>query len=158
MPDHCPVHALSDPKLKELQGHRCPHIHSSTCSSCEEQRRLLNSAVTAVQNISFRSEEEKDDPLYMTQQAVEAIEAWKAHQLRSVQQDKCRTNVLAFLAETSVFVTQDWVRKYLPRKFRESQSDWFAKWGISWHVSVVLRRVDGALQTLSFIHVVENCS
>ena len=48
--------------------------------------------------------------------------------------------------------------KYLPRKFRESQSDWFAKRGIFWHVSVVLRRVDGALQTLSFIHVVENCS
>ena len=48
--------------------------------------------------------------------------------------------------------------KYLPQTFRESQSDWFAKRGISWHVSVVLRRVDGALQTLSLIHVVENCS
>ena len=48
--------------------------------------------------------------------------------------------------------------KFLPQKYRESQSDWFAKRGISWHISVVARKHQGNLKSQSFVHIVKNCS
>ena len=52
--------------------------------------------------------------MYSFQQAYPAIEAWKAHQLRSIQQDKARLNIIDTLAESSVLITQDWAMKFLP--------------------------------------------
>ena len=34
----------------------------------------------------------------------------------------------------------DWVMKFLPMRFRETQSQWFGKHGISWHFSVVIHQ------------------
>jgi len=48
------------------------------------------------------SDDERDDPLYTFNQAVQAIDSWKAHQLRSLQQDKARTSPLESLDETLV--------------------------------------------------------
>ena len=48
--------------------------------------------------------------------------------------------------------------KFLPQKYRETQADWFAKRGISWHISVVARRIAEKLQHQAFVHIVENCS
>lgn len=47
--------------------------------------------------------------------------------------------------------------KFLPQRYRESQTDWFGKRGISWHISVVYRRREGVLQWQAFIHVVQSC-
>ncbi len=71
----------------------------------------------------------------MYEQAVKAINAWKAHQLRSVQQDKARIDALKCLDKTIVLITEDWAMKFLPQKYRETQADWFAKQGISWHIT-----------------------
>ena len=46
----------------------------------------------------------------------------------------------------------------LPFKYRESQSDWFGKRGISWHISVVTRKNNRWYKSQSFVHVVENTS
>ena len=46
--------------------------------------------------------------MYSCQQAIQAIEAWKAHQLRSHQQDKCRIDILRELSCEEVFITQDY--------------------------------------------------
>ncbi|CAH3139401.1 unnamed protein product [Pocillopora meandrina] len=44
--------------------------------------------------------------------------------------------------------------KYLPRKFRESQTDWFAKRGIPWHIAVALRRgTDSQMEMMTFVHI-----
>ncbi|XP_031565545.1 uncharacterized protein LOC116300759 [Actinia tenebrosa] len=48
--------------------------------------------------------------------------------------------------------------KFLPQRYRESQSDWFGKRGISWHISVVYRRLDDKLQWQGFVHVIQSCS
>lgn len=76
-------------------------------------------------------EEELEDPLYTYKQSEEAITSWKAHQLRSVRQDQARIDCLNLLDEASVLITQDWAMKFLPAKYRESQSDWFGKRGVS---------------------------
>ena len=43
--------------------------------------------------------------------------------------------------------------KFIPRTYRESQTDWFGKRGISWHISVATRKVGGNLQNLTLVHV-----
>ena len=48
--------------------------------------------------------------------------------------------------------------KFLPQRFRETQADWFSKRGISWHISVVVRKLAEKLQHQALVHVVENFS
>ena len=48
--------------------------------------------------------------------------------------------------------------KFLPRKYRESQSDWFGKRGISWHISVVVRRRADQFESQGFVHIIQNCT
>ena len=43
----------------------------------------------------------------------------------------------------------DWARKPLPRKYRESQPEWFRKRGISWHIGVATRLANGELEILT---------
>lgn len=83
---------------------------------------------------------------------------WKAHQLRSIQQDEARTSLLENLQTSSVVITQDWAMKFLPQRNRAMQADWLVKRGISWHISVVACKIADKLQHQAFVHIVENCS
>ena len=73
-------------------------------------------------NSSFASENENDDALHVFQEAMTTIESWKAHQLRVVNQDKARSDVIDCLSETKVLLIQDWAMKFLPRLYRESRN------------------------------------
>ena len=95
-----------------------------------------------------------DNLMFSCNQDVQAIENWKAHRLRSHRQDKARLDIIDLLKEDTIFVTQDWAMNFLPQKYRETQADWFGKRGISWHISVVVRRSkEGKLESQSFIHI-----
>ena len=59
----------------------------------------------------------REEPESRVKNAKMAVMAWKAHLLRSVNQDEARIQVLEELYKTSVFIVQDWAMKYLPRKF-----------------------------------------
>ena len=49
--------------------------------------------------------------------------------------------------------------KFIPRKYRENQTDWFGKRGISWHVTVAMRKHAGkTLQILTLVHVLQRSS
>ena len=92
-------------------------------------------------------------------QAKQHIWAWKAHLLRCVNQDEARIKVIDAVDENSVLLVQDWAMKFLPRKFRESQGDWFAKRGMSWHITVATRRVENhELEMITFVHVYQTCN
>ena len=96
----------------------------------------------------------------MTGQAKQAIHAWKAHLLTNVNQDEARTDALDMPDETSVLLVQDWAMKFLPRKYKESQTDWFGKRGISWHITVAIHRakLDQKFHTMTFVHVFQSCN
>ena len=81
----------------------------------------------------------------MTQNAVEAILSWKAHQIRVVHQDECRLQVIEKLSENTVLIVQDFAMKFLPAEYREAQSDFFGKRGISWHILVCTRKKNDKL-------------
>ena len=153
MADHCRSFALSDPKEPLFQV-TCDHQHDDVCEQCA----VLASTLTSIEagltaqyhNLATTVREELE---FRVKNAKTAVMAWKAHLLRSVNQDEARVQVLEELDETSVFIVQDWAMKYLPRKFRESQTDWFGKRGIPWHLTVATRRQRGEFEMLTFAHI-----
>lgn len=49
--------------------------------------------------------------------------------------------------------------KFLPITFRESQSDWFGKRGIPWHIIVAIRNnANNETEMLTFVHTFESCT
>lgn len=83
------------------------------------------------------------------QNTVPRVEDWKAHILRSVHQDTAKRAVLDNLCSSQVLVIMDWVMKFLPSSFRETQRDWYGKKGKSWHVSVAVTKASsGELEVL----------
>jgi hypothetical protein len=62
------------------------------------------------------------------------------------------------LDENTVLIVIDWAMKFLPTRYREKQSQWFGKRGLSWHISSVISKVDGKLRTQSFAHLFDNSS
>ena len=155
VPDHCSKYALNDPTDSSFRG-SCDHTHDLLCERCEELKTVLSDIQAAILNSPFESENEKDDALHVFQEAVTPIESWKAHQLRVVNQDKARSDVIDFLSDTNVLLIQDWAMKFLPRLYRESQGEWFGKRGISRHITVALRKRRGEIETQAFIHIVHN--
>ena len=96
---------------------------------------------------------------YEISQSIQSIEAWKAHLLRAINQDAARHEILENLNAQAVLVVMDWAMKFLPRKFRESQSDWFGKRGIPWHISVALRKnANDETELFTFVHAFESCN
>ena len=120
----------------------CPRDHLETCDRCELLASVLNDVHDALEKMSDSnvSHDVTEELVFIEDQAKQNILAWKAHLLQCVNQDEAPLEVINALDESSVLLVQDWAMKFLPRKFRESQSDWFAKRGMSWHNTVVTRR------------------
>ena len=152
VPDHCRAFALSDPKDSVYQA-RCDHEHSEVCDRCNLLTETLldieEGLAAQTGNLSF---EEREELSYRVRKGKTAIWSWKSHLLRSVNQDSARVEIREKLDETSVLLVQDWAMKYLPRKYRESQIDWFGKRRIPWHVTVATRREGEEIKMLTFVH------
>lgn len=134
----------------------CDHDHDDFCDRCNILPEVVNELYSSVENLEDCV---KDEMVYSIGQAVSKINAWKAHLLRTINQDQARLDVLKNLTPTSALLIFDWAMKFLPRKFRESQRDWFAKRGISWHITVALRMSEeGNIQMLCFVHVFRKCT
>ena len=158
IPDHCRAYAyaLSDPKETDYQI-ICPHDHLEICNHSDVLASVLADINGALEKISDSDVVEELN--FIEGQAKQNIWAWKAHHLRCVNQDEARLEVIDSLNECSVLLVQDWAMKFLRRKFTESQSDWFAKRGMSWHITVATRRAGNQeLQMMTFVHVYQTCN
>ena len=108
---------------------------------------------------SMYSKEYQEDLVHDLEQARTDILQWKAHILRSVNQDKAKQDIISNLNDSSALGVMDWAMKFLQMKYKERQSDWFAKRGISWHVSTVIFKQgassDEEIQT--YAHLFDYC-
>ena len=157
VPDHCSVFALSDKSDADLRK-QCDHTHDEVCDQCHALTVALKDIEEAIRTAAFDLSEDREESLYLCQSAVTAIEAWKSHQMRTVRQDQARIDIFELLNEESVLIVSDWAMKFLPQMYRESQQNWYGKWGISWHISVVFRRRNDALQSQAFVHIIQSCA
>jgi hypothetical protein len=172
--DHCATFALSDKSDKDFQQ-MCDHEHNDTCDECINLRATFEEIKHAINN-STDDKQVSTRLLTKFMSYKEAIDAWKCHLLRAVNQDLCRQEILGTLANNSVYIYMDWAMKWLPEKYRESQSSFFGKRGLSWHISVVVRmneqsipspeepigdnastENENAYSYLIFVHVFDHC-
>lgn len=153
--EHCSVYALSDKTEIEFRQ-QCDHDHDERCEECEAIASTMKDIEELLSRTPYPSDDDRDEALYLFHTAQRAIHP--CHQLRTVQQDKARLDVIDLLDDETVLIVNDWAMKFLPQMYRESQTDWFGKRGISWHISVVYRRVLGELESQGFIHIVQSCS
>ena len=155
IPDHCIRYALSFNDDADYNT-PCDHEHKERCDRCDIFPAVVKEVETVLDNLEDGGV--KDEMKHDVSYYVEKIQAWKAHLLRSINQDQARLDILQGLNPESALLVLDWAMKFLPRKFREAQSDLFGKRGISWHITVAIRKTeDGKMQMLTFVHVFEKC-
>ena len=139
----------------------CLYDHLQTCDRCELLALVLADIHYTLQKISDSnmSCDVIEELALMEGQAKQNISAWKAYLLRCVNQDEARLEVINAHDESSILLVQDWAMKFLTRKFRGSQSNWFAKRGMSRHITVAARWAENKeLQMMTFVHVFQTCN
>ncbi|XP_071947533.1 uncharacterized protein [Antedon mediterranea] len=155
--DHCRAYALSSCEDKYYQT-VCDHDHNARCDRCRIFPEALSEILEALNEVRCSSEE-KDDMEYVITRSVQDIETWKAHILRSINQDAARHDILGDLNPGCALIVLDWAMKFVPRKYRESQRDWFGKRGFPWHITVLTKKnKDREVQMLTFVHIFKSCS
>lgn len=152
IPDHCICFALSDPEDKDFQV-VCAHNHDEICNQCQMLDDIISDIKSAVGTCCL-APDDKSEIEYMIVKALEYIRLWKAHQLRSVNQEKSRRDILDRLDETCVLITQDWAMKVSRKSVR-----------LVWKKGDILAHFSGSkerrgcnqqLEGLTLVHVVEN--
>ena len=155
--DRCTTYALNDPSEEKFQR-PCDTSHNVECKSCISLEKVMEKITAEIDSVNA-DQEIKERMKHECKQYIESINAWKAHLLRTVNQEEARQDALAALDEHSCLIVMDWAMKFLPLRYRERMSEFFGKRGKSWHVSAVItRRIAGELEVECFVHIFESCT
>ncbi len=150
--DHCVTHALSDTKDTS-----CIHSHSRKCEECNTLDFILEEIADQI-NENFLDEKQRDNFNHELNQEKEKIYEWKHHLIRNWAQDRIKYEKLKNLGEDECWIIFDWAMKVLEQRFRETQKEFFAKKGMSMHVTCVIFKKDQKNWTLTFVHLLNRCS
>ncbi|VDI58240.1 Hypothetical predicted protein, partial [Mytilus galloprovincialis] len=150
--DHCIHFALSNTKDVLLQESCTDHIHDDVCNSCNLLGNVTEQIFKSIQKVS--DEESRDDLYTTTTIDINNVKQWKAHQLRTKNQDEARLKLMESLEPHQLLLVMDWAMKFLPMRYREKQSDFFGQKGLNWHVSVAIVKPENAtLQHKTYVHL-----
>ena len=156
-PDHCIVYALNDTTSSQFKG-QCTHNHTDTCDRCEQLRQLLQMLKNMINNHELSiTDQQRMRLTFNLEKASEDIYEWKAHILRTVNQEQAKQTALRNLDNSSILVVMDWAMKFLPRRYREAMSDFFGKRGKSWHVTAIVQSNQDTFGVQSIVHIFEQC-
>ncbi|KAK3697374.1 hypothetical protein QZH41_002024 [Actinostola sp. cb2023] len=156
--DHCTVHALSDPSDNATEFRDdCMHNHSFKCERCEMLQNVLTEIVKEVE-VADMSDERSARMTFDYQESVNRINAWKAHLLRSLNQEEGKQDVLSQLDDETCLIVMDWAMKFLPHHYREQMSEFFGKRGRSWHISAVITKSAQKYEVECFVHIFNTCT
>ena len=120
---HVPATATNSPSVTNkipIHFHEIsPHKHSETWGYCENLKNVHDEVEVQICTNIFH---------------------WKAHSIRSVNQEAAKQDQLKMIAYNpeSALLVMDWAMKFQQLRYREKQSDWFGKRGLSWHISTVI--------------------
>ena len=138
-PNHCRDFALSDGNEEAFKV-ECDNAHDTVCNNCESLKSVMREIEDQLRSVSiaFYSSDHREDMLYDFANAKKDILNWKAHILRSCNQEKAKQDLLQNLSTSEAIVVMDWAMKFQQMKFREKQAERFGKRGLSWHISSVV--------------------
>ena len=132
------------------------------CNSCESLKTVLREMEDQIRNelIAFYSKDHQEDILYDFVKAKQSIHDWKAHILRSCNQENAKQHLLQNLTTSEAIVVMDWAMKFQQIKFREKQSEWFGKRGLSWHISSIIFKDQNSkeVEVQSYAHLFDACT
>ena len=103
MADHCRLFALSDPKELAFQA-QCSHHHDDTCDRNDQLMSSLSEIESAMIAQTDNLLPEVKEELSFTLKQIKNIYAWRAHIVRSSNQDAGRIDILESFEESSVLV------------------------------------------------------
>ena len=100
--------ALSDPVEKDFRE-ECDHGHHLRCYMCEDLKDIMNDIKQQIfeSSASMYSKEYQGDFVYDLEEARTDILQWKAHVLRSVNQDRAKQDIISNLNDSSALVIMD---------------------------------------------------
>ena len=122
--DHCTIHALSDPINLDF-SEDCQHLHDTQCDRCESLDKGLKEILKIVHEIDV-NDDHRARMEFENRQCSRAIHAWKAHLLRSVNQEEAKQDALTQLDEETCLIVADWAMKFLPQYYREQMSEFYS--------------------------------
>ena len=135
--DHCTGFSLCDPHNGDFTQH-CGHTREMSSPSCSQLDEVLSNVMSIINSPKLTlTDEQQSQVTFDVTRAVEAIANWKAHTLRTVNQERAKEETLVALNDQSVLVIMDWAMKCLPQRYREQMSNFYGKRGKSWHVACV---------------------
>ena len=100
VPDHCRAYALSFPQDDDYIK-VCEHEHDARSDRCELLPTVFRGIQKVVGSVDC-SAEERNEMEYELLQAIQSIQSWKAHLLRTINQDAARHEVLENLDTQSL--------------------------------------------------------
>ena len=125
---HCGTFGLSDPKCPQHQS-KCTSPHTTDCPDCINIIITLDEIGERI--VKIANEEMKRETTHDFENASQHIIEWSRHNLRANRQSDAKNIVLSQMGDEEAFCTFDWGQKILPQEFRESQSAYFGKKGMS---------------------------
>jgi hypothetical protein len=125
---HCTTFGLSDRKCP--QHHlNCTQPHTYDCPDCINIILTLDEIDHKINKII--DEEIKRETKHDYENASQHIIEWSRHNLRAAQQNDAKNKIISQMGDDEAFCTFDWGQKILPQEYRESQSTYFGKKGMS---------------------------
>ena len=154
------IFPLSDPNDADFHV-KWTHSHNDFCDQCLSLRNVLDDikSQTESSSLSFYSEDQNQDLLYYFGKAKKNILDWKAHILRSVHQDMAKQDALRDMDTSEAIIVMDWATQSQQVRFREKQSEWFGKRGLSGNISSVISKANNQdVEVESFVHLFDSCT
>lgn len=106
--DHCILYALNEKKSQWFSS-SCDHEHKYLCIECLNMRNTFFDVKNVIRE--HASKKFMDRIMYDFDESVDAILTWKAHLLRCINQDLCRTKIMQNLSSRDVYMNLDWAMK-----------------------------------------------
>ena len=157
--DHCVTHALSDNRNAEY-CQKCHHEHDLRCERCQDIRTMLERIESKIMSTDTSlTDDQRAQQRFKWRIAADAVMLWKAHIVRTFNQERAMQTTLASLDSSCVLIVIDWAMKLLPMYYREAMTDFFGKRGRSWHVTCVIQKEPDIHPSVqSFVHVFDDCT
>ena len=109
----------------------CP-THANICSGCKNQVETFASIKDNLVDMGDRW------LLHKFELAAKDVNEYKKHIVRAIHQDRAKTDTMKNLSPRVALILFDYAMKFLPQKYREAQSDFFAKKGLDGSTQLIL--------------------